>query len=103
MPILHCPIKGHLWGSIAASVVPSCDRLDLSRHRVNLITTVSQQLMSCNSLGDMQQIYTQYMRTAFEQYREQSERAVQRGKSTIDGLARTLELGTREFARGVPH
>jgi DNA-binding CsgD family transcriptional regulator len=67
------------------------------------LLAVSQQLMSCKSLGDMQQVCSQYIRTAFEHYREQSERAVQRGKSTTDGVTRTLELGARQSARGVQH
>ena len=44
----------------------------------------SQRLMNCQSFTDMQQIYSQYWRTALEQYREQSERVVQRGKSMTE-------------------
>ena len=106
-PMLRTPlltvltdINGKLLESAASA---QKDWAEFVHRRVKEDIAVSQQLMSCKSLGDMQQVYSQYMRTAFEQYREQSERAVQRGKSTTDGLARTLELGARESARGVPH
>ena len=44
----------------------------------------SQRLMNCQSFTDMQQIYSQYWRTALEQYREQSERVVERAKSKTE-------------------
>jgi hypothetical protein len=71
--------------------------------RVKEDIAASQQLMNCKSLDDMQQVYSQYMRTAIEQYREQSEKAVERGKSTTNGLARTLELGASNTALEVRH
>jgi cation transport regulator ChaB len=44
----------------------------------------------------MQQIYSQYLQTAFEQYREQSERMLQGGKSMTEELAQVMESGTGE-------
>jgi hypothetical protein len=106
-PVLSTPlltvladINGKLLESVASA---QKDWAEFVHRRVKEDIAASQQLMSCKSLEDMQQVYSQYMRTAFEQYREQSERAVQRGKSTTDGLAQTLELGARESARGVRH
>jgi hypothetical protein len=93
-------INGKLLESAASA---QKDWAEFMHRRVKEDIAVSQQLMSCKSLVDMQHVWSQYMRTAFEQYREQSERAVQRGKSTTDGFARTLELGGREPARGVQH
>ena len=106
-PVLSTPlltvlagINGKLLESAASA---QKDWAEFVHRRVKEDIAVSQQLMGCKSLGDMQQVYSQYMRTAFEQYREQSERAVQRGKSATVGLAQTLELGTRESAREVRH
>lgn len=59
--------------------------------RVKEDIAASQQLMNCQTFADMQQIYSQYFRTAFEQYREQSERAVQRGKAVAEDLAQVME------------
>lgn len=67
--------------------------------RVKEDISASQQLMNCRSLTDMQQIYSQYLRTAFEQYREHSEKAVRSGKSMTEELVQTMELRTTETAR----
>ena len=106
-PILTTPlfavltdINGKLLESVASA---QKDWAEFVHRRVKEDIAVSQQLVSCKSLGDMQQICSQYVRTAFEHYREQSERAVQRGKSTSDGLVQTLELGARDSAGGVRH
>ena len=93
-------INGKLLESVASA---QKDWAEFVHRRVKEDIAVSQQLVSCKSLGDVQQICSQYVRTAFEHYREQSERAVQRGKSTSDGLVQTLELGARDSAGGVRH
>ena len=93
-------INGKLLESVAGA---QKDWAEFVQRRIKEDIAVSQQLVSCKSLGDMQQICSQYVRTAFEHYREQSERAVQRGKSTSDGLAQTLELGAREPPGGARH
>ena len=54
--------------------------------RVKEDIAASQQLMNCQTLADVQQVYSQYFRTAFEQYQMQSERAVQRGKAVTEEL-----------------
>jgi hypothetical protein len=104
-PVLSTPllavladINGKLLESAASA---QKDWAEFVHRRVKEDIAVSQQLMSCKSLGDMQQVCSEYMRTAFEHYREQSERAVQRGKSTTEGLVQTLGAG--EPARGVRH
>jgi hypothetical protein len=51
----------------------------------------------------MQQVYSQYFQTAFEQYREQSERAVQRGKSMAEAITQGMELRARETTQGARH
>ena len=65
-------------------------------------TAASHQFMNCKSLTDMQEIYSQYLRTVFAQCREHSERLVQRGKSMTEELAQTMELraaGTTQRAQ----
>jgi Phasin protein len=79
------------------------DWAEFVHRRVSEDVAVSQQLMSCKSLSDMQQIYAQYVRTAFDQYREQSAKVIQRSKSTADGLARTLEQTAREPSQAMRH
>jgi phasin protein len=98
-PVLSTPlltvladINGKLLESAANA---QKDWAEFVHRRVKEDIAASQRLMSCKSLGDMQQLYSQYMRTALEQFGEQSEKAVQRGKLTTDGLAQTLERGVR--------
>ena len=55
--------------------------------RVKEDIAASQQLMKCQSLAGMQEIYSRYLRTAFDQYREQSEKAVERGTSITKELS----------------
>lgn len=71
--------------------------------RVTEDVAASQQLMGCQSLTDMQQIYSQYFQSAFEQYRQESERAVQRGKSMTEGIAQSMEFRAREMTQPVRH
>jgi hypothetical protein len=106
-PVLGTPlltvladINGKLLESAAGA---QKDWAEFVHRRIKEDIAASRQLMSCKSLGDMQQVYSEYVRTAFEQYSEQSERAVQRGKSTTEGFAQVLELGARESAQGVRH
>jgi hypothetical protein len=63
--------------------------------RVKEDIAASQQLLSCQSLTDMRDIYSQYLRTAIEQYRDHSEKIVQRSKSMTDELTHSMgaELG----------
>jgi hypothetical protein len=93
-------INGKLLESVANA---QKDWAEFVHRRVKEDIAVSQQLMGCRSLGDVQQICSQYMCTALEHYREQSERAVQRGKSTTAGLAQTLEFGAKDSTQGVWH
>jgi transcription initiation factor TFIIIB Brf1 subunit/transcription initiation factor TFIIB len=65
------------------------DWAEFVHQRVKEDVAVSHRLMNCQSLADMQQIYSQYCQTAFEHYREQSERVVQRGKSMTEVVAQS--------------
>jgi len=71
--------------------------------RVKENVAVTQRLLSCQSFTDMQHLYSQYLRTAFDQYREQSEKALQTGKSITEGFARTMESRVGEVAQQTRH
>ena len=58
--------------------------------RVKEDIAASYLLLKCRSFTDMQEIYSRYFQTAFEQYRDHSERVAQRGKSFSAELAHTL-------------
>jgi cation transport regulator ChaB len=79
------------------------DWAEFVHRRVKEDVAVSQRLMKCQSLGDMQQIYSQYFQTAFEHYREQSERAVQRGKSMTEAVAESVESRANAAAEPARH
>jgi hypothetical protein len=79
------------------------DWAEFVHRRVKEDIAASQQLMNCQSLTDMQQVYSQYWRAAFEQYREQSERAVQSGKSMTQELAQSMECRTGEITQRTQH
>jgi len=106
-PVLSAPlfavltdINGKLLESMA---IAQRDWAEFVHRRVKEDIAVSQQLMGCTSLGDMQQIYSQYVQTALEHYREQSEKAMRRGKSATDGLARTMDWRSSQSAREARH
>jgi Phasin protein len=86
-----------------ATILEGCataqkDWADFVQRRVREDVAVARQLMSCKSVADMRQIYSQYLRTAFEQYREQSEQVVQRSASMAQSLSETTEANMREAA-----
>jgi Phasin protein len=72
---------------------------DFVQRRVREDVAVSRQLINCQSLADMHQICAQYLRTAFEQYRERSEQVIQRGTSLAQHFAETTEASAKEVAR----
>jgi len=57
------------------------DWAEFVHRRVQEDIAASRRLMNCQSLGEMQEIYADYVRAAFEQFREQSERVVRKGVS----------------------
>jgi hypothetical protein len=58
--------------------------------RVKEDIAASYLLLKCQSFTDLQEVYSRYLRTAFEQYRHHSERVAQRGKSLSAELAQTI-------------
>ena len=92
-------INGKLLESVANA---QKDWAEFVHRRVKEDIAASHQLMNCQSLTDIQEIYSQYLRRVFAQCREHSERLVQRGKSMTEELAQTRESsggGTTQQAR----
>jgi hypothetical protein len=79
------------------------DWAEFVHRRIKEDVAASQQLMNCQSLADMQEIYSQYWQTAFEQYREQSERVVQKGRAMTEELAQTMESRVGETTQRTQH
>jgi hypothetical protein len=78
-------------GKLMASVESAQNEwAEFVHRRVKEDIAASYLLLKCRSFTDMQEIYSRYLRTAFEQYRDHSERVVQRGKSMTAELAQTL-------------
>src|SRR5262249_20674288 len=66
--------------------------------RVKEDIAASRRLMRCHSLADVHLVYAQYLQTAFDQYQEHSEKAVQRGESVVQHLAESAEAGAKDAA-----
>lgn len=93
-------INGRWLESIASA---QKDWAEFVHRRVKEDIAASQRLLNCQSLADIQQIYSQYLRTAFDQYREQSDRVIQRGKSMREELTQSLESGAGEIMQRARH
>jgi hypothetical protein len=74
------------------------DWAEFMHRRIKEDVAVSRQLMQCHSLADMQQVCSQFLTKAVEQYKEQTDRVVQRGQAVAEHLAQTAEHG-KEAAR----
>jgi hypothetical protein len=91
-------------GKLLESVVRAQkDWVEFVHRRVKEDIAASQQLVKCQSLADMRQIYSEYFQTAFQQYREESERAVERGKVMTDTVVRSMESSAREATQRPRH
>jgi hypothetical protein len=104
-PMMHMPMfafftemNGALLESLA---MVQKDWVEFVDRRIKEDVAVSRQLMQCHSLADMQQVYSQFLTKAVEQYKEQTARVVQRGQAVAEHLAETAEHG-KETA-GVRH
>ena len=93
-------INGKLLESAASA---QREWVDFVHRRIKENVAASQRLLNCKSLTDVQEVYTQYLQTAFDQYREQSEKVVQTGKSMTDGLVQTVESRATEVAQPTRH
>jgi FMN phosphatase YigB (HAD superfamily) len=75
------------------------DWADFVQRRIREDVAVTRHLMNCHSLADMHQVYSQYLQTAFQHYREQSEKVLRRSESVAQHLAETVEADTKESMR----
>ena len=75
------------------------DWADFVQRRTREDVALTRQLLKSHSLADMHQIYSQYLQTAFQQYRDQSEKVVERSESLAQHLAETTEVSAKEVAR----
>jgi hypothetical protein len=74
------------------------DWADFVQRRTSEDVALTRQLLKSHSVADMHQIYSQYLQTAFQQYRDQSEKIVQRNESIAQHLAETTEASAKEAA-----
>jgi hypothetical protein len=75
------------------------DWMDFVHRRIKEDVAVSRQLMRCQSLPEIHQVYSQYLQTAYEQYQKQSAKVVERGETMAQHLAETAEAAAKEGAR----
>jgi hypothetical protein len=87
---LLADFNGKLLQSVAGA---QKEWADFVNRRVKEDVAVSQQLIGCRSFADMHDVYITYVRRAFDQYQEHSQRAGHRAQSTAD------ELETAQRAR----
>jgi vacuolar-type H+-ATPase subunit H len=104
MPPLTVPPMATLLAELNASLFEAVataqkEWADFVHRRVKEDIAVSRRLLRCHSLADMHHVYAQYLQTAFDQYQEKSEKAVQRGESAAQDLAQSAESGAKEAAR----
>src|SRR5438477_907576 len=93
-------VNGKLLESVASA---QKEWVEFVHRRIKENLVASQRLLSCKSLTDVQEVYSQYLVTAFEHYREQSEKVVQTGKSMTEGLVQTTESRAGEIAQQTRH
>jgi len=93
-------VNGKLLESVASA---QKEWVEFVHRRIKENLAASQRLLSCKSLTDVQEAYSEYLLTAFEHYREQSEKVVQTGKSMTEGLAQTMEPRADEIAQQTRH
>lgn len=72
---------------------------DFMHRRIQEDVAVTRQLIGCHSLTDMQDVYSQYLKTAVEQYQQQSEKVVQRGQLFAQHMTETFEAKGKEATR----
>jgi len=95
--MMHTPmlaIFAEMNGTLLESVATAQkDWADFMHRRIKEDVAVSRQLMQCHSLADMHQVYSRYLATAFEQYKEQSTKVVQRGQAIAEHVAEATQNG----------
>jgi hypothetical protein len=60
---------------------------------------VARQLLNCHSLADMHQAYAEYLQTAFQQYREQSDKVMKHSESSAQHVAEATATDAKTVER----
>jgi Phasin protein len=97
---LLADFNGKLLESVAGA---QKEWADFVTRRIREDVAVSQQLVGCQSLADLQDVYCNYLRKAVDQYQEQSQRALQKSQSAAEELADAAEPRARENAQRARH
>jgi phasin protein len=100
MVSLVADFNGKLLQSVAGA---QKEWADFVHRRLKEDVAVSQQLISCQSLADMQEVYSNYLQRAFEHYQEQTQRAVQRAQSSAEEFVEATGSRAKEAVEGAPH
>jgi len=93
-------VNGKLFESVASA---QKEWVEFVQRRIKENVAASQRLLSCKSLTDVQEVYSQYLQTTFEHYREQSEKVAQTGKSMTEELVQTMQAGAGESSARRQH
>ena len=96
MMTIFAEMNGALLESVATA---QKDWMVFVHRRIKEDVAASRQLMRCQSLSEMHQVYSQYFQTAFDQYQKQSEKVAQRGETMAQHLAETTEAAAKESTR----
>ena len=63
------------------------DWSDFVHRRIKEDVAVGRRLMQSKSVADMHQVYSEYLNNAFEQYKEQSTKVIERGQTMAEHMA----------------
>jgi hypothetical protein len=91
---LLADFNGKLLESVAGA---QKEWADFVTRRIREDVSVSQQLVGCQSLADLQDVYCNYLRKAVDQYQEQ------KSQSAAEELADAAEPRARENAQRARH
>ena len=67
------------------------DWSDFVHRRIKEDVAVGRRLMQSKSMADMHQVYSEYLNNAFEQYKEQSTKVIERGQTMAEHMAEASE------------
>ena len=80
-----------IWAEMNGSFMESIataqkDWSDFVHRRIKEDVAVGRRLMQSKSVADMHQVYSEYLNNAFEQYKEQSTKVIERGQTMAEHM-----------------
>jgi hypothetical protein len=75
------------------------DWAEFVQRRISEDIRVARELLSSHSLADLNEVYSGYLQTAFQDYRQQAEKVAQRGERFAQHLAETTTAEAKQLAR----